>query len=173
MFRFLRDNYRLLVVLAPCIASYPILSHVALSFSDSAGGHVFWRTRCPESFERWDLVEVVPDSNDTHIPRRQGKPLNLLKHIACFPGETIRRQGLRFWCDTGEFELDLGLTKLEARDGSPLTPFTYKSGGNATSFLIPEGYYFVLGKPDTGSYDSRYFGPVEKERIVGCFKALF
>ncbi|HKZ34635.1 MAG TPA: signal peptidase I [Patescibacteria group bacterium] len=36
-----------------------------------------------------------------------------------------------------------------------------------TPYLIPDGYYFALGDNREHSSDSRSFGPVQKEKIVG------
>jgi len=161
-----------MVAILPGIVLYPIVTHLAISFTDSVGGHIFWRKDCNEVFHRWDLVEVVPDPEDPFLPNSHGQPIRLIKKIACFPGETVLREGLRFWCKGKDTTYDLGLTKLKTRDGKPIQPFSFTKG-ERYEFMVPEDTYFLLGKPDPGSYDSRYFGPVEKERITGCFKQLF
>lgn len=38
-------------------------------------------------------------------------------------------------------------------------------------YIIPEGYYFLMGDNRLESYDCRYFGPIEEEEITG--KALY
>lgn len=181
MFRILRDNsgnfqgYRfLVVVLLPALVIYPFVSHFRFSFSDSVGARLFWKKECPEPLERWDLVEILPDPNDPFIPKpgRFGRPFCLIKRIGCLPGEIVERVGLHFWCRAPEMKYDLGLTKLKSRKGEPLTPYTY-GDGDTKRFMVPDGSYFVIGNLTPHSYDSRYFGPVEKERIKACFNAIF
>lgn len=41
-------------------------------------------------------------------------------------------------------------------------------GGELAETLIPEGKVFVLGDNRNNSGDSRYFGPIDNESIIGC-----
>ena len=50
----------------------------------------------------------------------------------------------------------------------------YKADGilaQGKSITIPDGYYFALGDNSYNSHDSRYFGVVNKEAVIG--KAFF
>jgi len=144
------------------------LTSLKLIFSatPSVGVHFLLREDCPPRPHRFDLVEIKPPENDPFVPG----DINLVKCVACFPGEKVIRKGKRFFCLTREgLRLDLGPIKFRAKDGRPLTPWL----SDDSSALIPEGYVFVIGDKTPHSYDSRYFGPVPVGRILSCPVPLF
>jgi len=62
-----------------------------------------------------------------------------------------------------EFHFDLKFGYPETYEK---TPFVAKNG----EFTVPKGFYFMMGDNSYNSRDSRYFGPVPRENIMG--KAL-
>ena len=159
----------LLVTALVGIVIWFFLAHVSYSISPSVGAHIFWRTTCPAKTERYQLVEVIPQSNDPFLPFTKAR---YAKHIVCLPGETVIRKGLEFFCKTKEgMIISLGKTKLKARDGRPLRPFMYDQGEEA-SYKLKKDEFFVIGDKSPHSYDSRYYGPVPKERIAKCLQPL-
>jgi len=146
------------------------------TFTNSAGGHLFWRVRCPERLERWNVIELVPAGGFKRYlptPAWGAQPFHLLKKAACLPGEKVIRRGLHYWCDTGDTRIDLGMVMLKSSKGVPITPFMYQPGKKVASYLVRDGEVFVIGNRAPRSFDSRYFGPVPEGRITGCFAHVF
>lgn len=168
MDRAIKSRRRLLLVCATSLLAWVITQHFRFSFTNSCGSRFFWKVECPKALPRGQYVAVVPPDNP-YVP---DYVRSLMKRAWCFPGETVIRHGLHFWCRAGKMRLDMGQTKLRTRDGKPIKPFLYDQGESA-NYTLGDHEYFLLGRPIPGSYDSRYFGPVGPERIEGCFEPLF
>jgi len=93
---------------------------------------------------RGDVVILYPpqDSSEPYI-----------KRIIGLPGEQIEIREGKIFIDGKELD--------EVPDLPPIQ-YSYKYSSE-----IPEGYYFVLGDNRPVSGDSRYFGPVPGENIIG------
>jgi conjugative transfer signal peptidase TraF len=88
--------------------------------------------------------------------------LLFVKEIEGMPGDHLAiREDRTAWLN-GEF-----LDQVRAADsqGQPVEPYMYDG-------VIPEGRYFLYA-PAPKSYDSRYYGLIERERIVGKVIPLF
>lgn len=79
--------------------------------------------------------------------------------------------GYRGYSNAGCFDSGRATFHFDERDGTPETykqmPFVAKNG----TFTVPEAFYFMMGDNSYNSRDSRYFGPVPRENLMG--KALF
>ncbi|MCL4384738.1 MAG: signal peptidase I [Actinobacteria bacterium] len=88
-----------------------------------------------------------------HSPVTQGK--DLVKRAIAFEGETIK----------------LGTDGVIYINGKPLDKDYYTSDSppkyTGQSFKIGKNEIFVMGDNRNDSYDSRYFGPVEKTEVFG------
>jgi len=144
-------------------------THFRYSFTNSCGAHFFWKTDCPEPLFRNTFVSFTPRPN----PILPEYVHSLIKRIFCLPGESVVRKELHYWCRANGMFIDMGKTKLKSRKGKPVTPFLYDRHRNHASYVLEDGEFFVVGLPVPDSYDSRYFGPIPKERIEGCYIALF
>lgn len=78
---------------------------------------------------------------------------DLIKRVIALPGETVEAQNGQILIDGEPLDepyLDEGVT---TGDFDPVT--------------VPEGHYFMMGDNRGDSRDSRFFGPIAEETIVG------
>lgn len=79
-----------------------------------------------------------------------------VKEVQGIPGDRLEiRDGRTVWLN-GRF---LDTVRAADSQGKEVKPFSFNG-------LIPEGHYFLYS-PAPNSYDSRYYGLIGKERIVG------
>jgi signal peptidase I len=120
-----------------------------------------------------------------------------IKRVIGLPGETIKVDGANVYINDRRLperqiatrDPDLGndeaeLTQLTEPPGQPDAPYKVYHPAEALSanyqpstagfkyaagkpYLIPEGHYFVMGDNRSNSADSRVWGPVPRELVVG------
>ena len=118
-------------------------------FLETTGGKVIFETGDPE---RRDIIVFK-------FPEDEKK--DFIKRVIGLPGETIELRD-----------------KIVYIDGKPLDePYAIHTRFNMQPvrdnfgpYKIPEDQFFVMGDNREGSYDSRWWGTVKREKIVG--KAL-
>ena len=95
------------------------------------------------------------------------------KRIIAIGGETIEIRDGKVFVDGKERNFGFETNRKVYRDsGPPLEYFgksdnPYLTYGIDEPYSIPEGHYFVLGDNRQYSADSRYFGAVPRENIIG------
>ena len=110
-------------------------------------------------YDQWVLVERAT-YRFVHGPRRgdvvtfhvAGEEEALIKRVVALPGETIEVRGGQVFIDAQHLD-EHWTTRL----GGPDYPPT----------VVPPLHVFVLGDNRPNSRDSRYFGPVPVDRIIG------
>jgi signal peptidase I len=104
----------------------------------------------------------------------EGEP-DLIKRVIGLGGETIQfRDGQVFIREPGGTEyqllrepyLDEGVTTRDFPAG-PLPPNCVAESEDVRACTIPEGHLFMMGDNRGGSSDSRVFGPIDEETVVG------
>lgn len=91
---------------------------------------------------RGDIVVIDVDASE----------LPLIKRVIALPGETIQIKDNQIYID-GRLLIEPYLDQVRQQDFGPLT--------------VPDGHIFVMGDNRSASNDSRYFGPVSTEQIIG------
>lgn len=118
----------------------------------------------PDALHKYDLVAVRPSARHAQfLEKRQflAKGALLLKHVAALPGTRICRQGKHILID--------GRNVASAQRNDHLGRALPVWNGCKT--LSPDEIFLLNPKPD--SLDSRYFGPFQKQSIVGQASALW
>lgn len=95
----------------------------------------------------------APERGDVIVFHEPDQPdRDLIKRVIGLPGDTITLDGTNVWVNGVELS----------------EPYiTQKSNPSAETRVIPPNEYFVMGDNRPVSEDSRYFGFVPKDNIVG------
>jgi signal peptidase I len=94
-----------------------------------------------------------------------GKPIDptikdLIKRVIGLPGETVGAEGGKVYID-GRALAEPYLPAGTVTDCTRFVPSCFPKG------KLPKDEYWVMGDNRQGSRDSRYFGPISKDEIVG------
>ncbi|HEV7200002.1 MAG TPA: signal peptidase I, partial [Candidatus Limnocylindria bacterium] len=113
-------------------------------------------------YVRGDIVVFQPPNGY----EQGGVPF--IKRVIGLPGETVRLEnGAVFVTPVNGVEVRLteGYV-VTGTDGRP-SPTLPRDAEGTDRWVIPEGMYFVMGDNRPESQDSRFFGPIERDLIVG------
>ena len=95
----------------------------------------------------------------------EGENEKLIKRVIGLPGEEIDLKDNIVYIDGEPLDEEAYINLSEVTSWEPIYNVSFP-------FEIPEGYYFLMGDNRGNSLDSRYFGPVSKDKIlaIGAFK---
>ena len=145
----------LVIVLFISVLAYAgavIPGRLVISPSISAGHRLFFYK---PNFHQSDLKtgQYVFFEISTSL-KKDCRPCTVVKQIACDEGENLTTDRHRnYYCS----DTYIGTAKTNARDGTPLRQFIYTGP-------VPPGKIFAAGNC-VDSYDSRYFGFVDKKDV--------
>ena len=120
----------------------------------------------------WDRLLINKLAYDIEGPERgdiilfrdpEGGEEPLIKRVVGFPGDQVAVRGGKLFLN-GEPQKEPYVVERACVRYQPKTC----SFGPAT---VPKGHVFVMGDNRANSYDSRFFGPVPEETLIG--EALF
>jgi signal peptidase I len=110
---------------------------------------------------------VYPDEHSGGVSRL------LVKRVVGLPGDTVRMDGYLAWIKPAgatEFAAEEGMTARHYEVSVGNAPGLGREvpfGGSLGEIVLGPGEYFVLGDNRPDSSDSRSWGPIPMERIVG------
>ncbi len=113
-------------------------------------------------YQRGDIIVFQPP------PGYEQGGVPFIKRVIGLPGDTVRLEnGDVFITPPGGVATRLSEPYvISGVDGAPAPTIPKDSGGTA-EWAIPTGQYFVMGDNRPDSQDSRFFGPIERDLIVG------
>lgn len=97
---------------------------------------------------------------------QEGQPEDLIKRVIATAGETIEVRDGIIYID-GKMLMEPYLDEGVATNGPIWTENCANDRSEENACLVPEGHIFMMGDNRGNSQDSRRFGPVDTELVVG------
>lgn len=129
-----------------------LVNKLSYRFGEPQRGDIVVFDQTPDAGESLvaALVRNLAESIGARTPEA-----DLIKRVIALPGETI------------EIRDNTVLIDGEPLDEPYLRPATRTRWDNEEPLVVPGGHYFVMGDNRARSLDSRRFGPITREEIIG------
>ena len=115
-----------------------------------------------DDYHRGDIVVFQPPDGFS-----QGD-VPFIKRVIGLPGDTVSLENGRvFVAVAGDSPVRLDEPYVVRGVDGAAAPTLPKDAEATTSWTIPAGTYFVMGDNRPDSQDSRFFGPIDRDLIVG------
>jgi len=117
-----------------------------------------------DGFHYGDVVVFDPPAGPG--PSTNGIPF--IKRIIGLPGDTVSLENGRvFVTRPGENPVRIEEPYVATLSDGSTAPTIPRNGEGTREWTVPEGAYFVMGDNRASSQDSRAFGPISEELILG------
>jgi signal peptidase I/conjugal transfer pilin signal peptidase TrbI len=154
-------NWRLWLAITVLLIAGTVLPYkISVTLTPSLKHRVYWLIRSPDKVTRGDYVLF----RHQELTARMGmkKSDDVMKILGCNEGDQLTVDAEKnFYCN-GEY---LVRAKDFSLKGEPLRHFIFNGP-------VPKGFMFVMGQ-HKDSFDSRYFGFIEKSRILAKAYPIF
>lgn len=103
------------------------------------------------------------------MPSNTGEYSNqaAIKRIAAVGGDKVYWQEGKMFVNGNLYKTSNPDSPEEIKNDQALSRRVYAKYDQSNPYIIPEGYMFLIGDNYNESYDSRYFGPLEHDAILG------
>ncbi|HEY7331649.1 MAG TPA: signal peptidase I [Candidatus Limnocylindria bacterium] len=115
-----------------------------------------------DEYQRGDIVVFQPP------PGFEQNGVPFIKRIIGLPGDTVTLDNGRVYVTpSGGTRVQLVEPYVVRDIDGGVEPTLPKDAESTTEWVVPAGQFFVMGDNRPQSQDSRFFGPIDRELIVG------
>ncbi len=113
-------------------------------------------------YRRGDIIVFQPP------PGYEQGGVPFIKRVIGLPGDTVALDNGRVYVTPpGSSRTQLEEDYVVRDAGGRVQPTQPRDAEGTTQWTVPDGHYFVMGDNRPQSQDSRFFGPIERDLIVG------
>ena len=145
------------------VLSFLFFSHFVLQAGEVEGDSMVPTMQDGQRYIIWRLLTLfrAPERGEIICFRMPGEEAYTVKRVIALPGEVVQVRGGRVHVGGVLLEEPYLVSGMRTRPGPGLGPMPYR---------VPPDWFIVLGDNRDYSSDSRSFGPIPREWIVGVVK---